>query len=187
MEACAVDTVLAGVIKCGDVRPQDIGVITPYAAQARLLRRRFGCPPPGRKSNPNEQTGHAALEVSSVDGFQGREKQLIVVSTVRANPLGKVGFLSDPRRLNVMLTRAKRGIIVVGCFSTLSKDEHGWRPFLIWAQQRGLVAGCPATVPEAYEEMMELSELTGEKLLQWEPKIEVVPEDELDDDELMDG
>eukprot|EP00929_Paragymnodinium_shiwhaense_P118001 TRINITY_DN8954_c0_g1_i1.p1 TRINITY_DN8954_c0_g1~~TRINITY_DN8954_c0_g1_i1.p1 ORF type:complete len:890 (+),score=226.83 TRINITY_DN8954_c0_g1_i1:131-2800(+) len=173
-EAHAIDVILAGVVPAGDIKAKDIGVITPYAAQARSLRRRFGCPPPGKRAQKDAAplVGNAAIEVSSVDGYQGREKELIIVSTVRANVRGNVGFLSDPRRLNVMLTRAKRGLIVIGHFETLSKDDHGWRPFLVWCQQRGLVAGCPASCGPAEEELRRLCEISGPKLLNWQPEVD---------------
>ena len=61
------------------------------------------------------------IEVASVDAFQGREKDFIVLTCVRANEHQGIGFLNDPRRLNVALTRAKFGIIIIGNPKVLSK------------------------------------------------------------------
>ena len=85
--------------------PRDVGVITPYAAQVRLLRERLAAP---------------GLEIDSVDGFQGREKEAIVLSLVRSNTENDVGFLADVRRTNVALTRARRKLLVVGDSATLA-------------------------------------------------------------------
>lgn len=90
------------------VAPSEIAVITPYAAQARLLRMLIGNP---------------AIEIDTVDGFQGREKEAIVISLVRSNTTGEVGFLADTRRTNVALTRARRKLIVFGDSSTLANHE----------------------------------------------------------------
>ena len=76
------------------------------------------------------------LEVRSVDGFQGREKSVILISAVRSNLNGRVGFLSDWRRLNVAITRAKNGVVIVGDRSTLEHDPH-WRAFIDWCCTQG--------------------------------------------------
>jgi superfamily I DNA and/or RNA helicase len=85
--------------------PGDLAVIAPYSAQVRLLREQLAVP---------------GLEIDSVDGFQGREKEAVVIGLVRSNPEGDIGFLADVRRMNVALTRARRKLVVVGDSATLS-------------------------------------------------------------------
>jgi ATP-dependent RNA/DNA helicase IGHMBP2 len=87
------------------VPAEAIAVIAPYAAQVRLLR---------------DKLPMAGLEIDSVDGFQGREKEAVVLSLVRSNAQGEVGFLADVRRMNVALTRARRKLLVIGDSATLS-------------------------------------------------------------------
>ena len=77
-------------------------------------------PAMGRDANTPDWVQHIALEVDSVDGFQGREKEAVVISLVRSNPQGDVGFLADVRRMNVALTRARRKLLVVGDSATLA-------------------------------------------------------------------
>jgi DNA polymerase alpha-associated DNA helicase A len=67
------------------------------------------------------QSAYPGVELGSVDGFQGREKEAIVLSTVRSNSEGEVGFLGEKRRLNVAMTRAKRHLCVIGDSETMSR------------------------------------------------------------------
>ena len=136
-DAARVIELLKGVLSAGELSAAQVGIVTPYSAQVRLLRQlwREAChqataaAPKKGSSAPPEPTDTAAaaaaalaaacadprsLEIASVDNFQGREKELIIFSAVRANARGAVGFLSDWRRLNVMLTRARRGLLVLG-------------------------------------------------------------------------
>ena len=119
------------------VDPIDCCVITPYAGQVTLIKQYLG-----------ENRALQEVEVNSVDGFQGREKELVVVSAVRANETGECGFLSDWRRLNVTLTRARRGVIVVGNPQTLRFEKQCWGPWLEWAEKNGLVYGTKRSVAE---------------------------------------
>ena len=63
------------------------------------------------------------IEVRSVDGFQGREKEVILISLVRSNPSHEVGFLAERRRLNVAVTRARRQVVVIGDSETVGTDK----------------------------------------------------------------
>ena len=69
-----------------------------------------------------EGSGLEKVEVRTVDGFQGREKEIVIISLTRSNELGEVGFLAETRRINVSVTRAKRACIIVGNTSTLNSD-----------------------------------------------------------------
>ncbi|MFN7731154.1 MAG: AAA domain-containing protein [Pirellula sp.] len=86
--------------------PSAIAVIAPYVAQVRWLRDH--CP-------------YRDVEIDTVDGFQGREKEAIVISLVRSNERGEIGFLADERRMNVAMTRAKRKLILIGDSATLAR------------------------------------------------------------------
>jgi ATP-dependent RNA/DNA helicase IGHMBP2 len=91
------------------VDPAEIAVITPYNLQVELIRLQL------RDQYPQ-------LEVRSVDGFQGREKEAVILSLVRSNPSGEVGFLAESRRLNVAITRAKRHVAIIANVETVSHN-----------------------------------------------------------------
>ena len=125
-EAGWVAKILENLLQAGDLEETDIGIITPYAGQVRAIRDAL----PERNDS---------VEVHTVDGYQGREKEVIIFSCVRSNSDGIVGFLSDARRLNVALTRAKRGLIVIGDPDTLRNDET-WASWLDYIRSRNLEA-----------------------------------------------
>ena len=89
------------------VPAEGIAIITPYSGQVRWLRELL--------------TG-TGVEIDSVDGFQGREKEVVILSFVRSNPEGELGFLKDIRRTNVAMTRAKRKLLMIGDSATLANE-----------------------------------------------------------------
>ena len=113
-EAANVEKIVTRFFKAG-VRPEDIGIITPYEGQRSYVVSSMQSTGTFKKENYKE------IEVASVDAFQGREKDFIVLSCVRSNDHQGIGFLSDPRRLNVALTRAKFGLVILGNPKVLSK------------------------------------------------------------------
>jgi len=94
-----------------EVRPESIGVISPYGAQVKLIQRSL------------PYNAQLAVQVSTVDAFQGSEREVIIFSLVRANRRGDVGFVADWRRLNVALTRARRLCVVIGNIPTWLQTE----------------------------------------------------------------
>jgi superfamily I DNA and/or RNA helicase len=100
------------------IEPADIGVITPYAAQVRTIKQ----------SLADSISDAAAISVDTIDAYQGSEKPVIILSLVRSNATGEIGFLGrtpdGPRRLNVALTRGQRYTAVVGDFHTLAYDHE---------------------------------------------------------------
>ncbi|KAG2444932.1 hypothetical protein HXX76_001668 [Chlamydomonas incerta] len=112
-EAAVVVALVRGLLGAG-VSPADVGVVTPYLAQVQLLSGMLAGVLPA---------GAPPLEVSSVDGYQGREKEVMIFSTVRANAAASLGFLEDWRRLNVAITRPRRALILVGNAATLRRGD----------------------------------------------------------------
>ncbi|KAF5554303.1 HCS1-DNA helicase A [Fusarium napiforme] len=108
MEAALVQQHVRQLVGAG-VRPEDIAVVTPYNAQLAILA-------PLKDKFPG-------IELGSVDGFQGREKEAVIVSLVRSNSEGEVGFLGEKRRLNVAMTRPKRSLTVIGDSETVQRGS----------------------------------------------------------------
>ncbi len=105
LEAEFVKRLVEELLRLG-VKPEDIGAITPYKDHEEYMKRIID-----------------GIEIKSIDGFQGREKEVIILSLVRANDNEEIGFLRDKRRLNVAITRAKRKLIIVGDAKTLSSSR----------------------------------------------------------------
>eukprot|EP01102_Stenamoeba_stenopodia_P009390 TRINITY_DN2762_c0_g2_i2.p1 TRINITY_DN2762_c0_g2~~TRINITY_DN2762_c0_g2_i2.p1 ORF type:complete len:674 (+),score=125.24 TRINITY_DN2762_c0_g2_i2:114-2135(+) len=120
-EATKVVDIVTSLCSCSEkgqtLRHSDIGVITPYLAQANLVKEML------------LKVKLPLVEVGTVDSFQGREKEVILVTTCRTGT--SVGFLKDRRRMNVAITRPRSGLIVVGREKTLAKDDS-WKAWLDW-------------------------------------------------------
>eukprot|EP00538_Stauroneis_constricta_P004175 CAMPEP_0119571358 /NCGR_PEP_ID=MMETSP1352-20130426/44079_1 /TAXON_ID=265584 /ORGANISM="Stauroneis constricta, Strain CCMP1120" /LENGTH=861 /DNA_ID=CAMNT_0007621037 /DNA_START=1034 /DNA_END=3619 /DNA_ORIENTATION=- len=116
-EADMVAKIIGSLVAGGDVNATDVAVISPYSKQVQLIRtelalRRLG-----------------DVRVGTVDSFQGQETDVVVFSCVRSNQFGELGFLRDPRRLCVAITRARRGLVVVGDEPVL-RSSHHWSALL---------------------------------------------------------
>ncbi len=103
---------------------EHLAVITPYLAEARLLRSLLAA------------ELAVGLEIGTVDGFQGREKEAVVVDLVRSNDRSELGFLDDIRRMNVAITRARRFLLVVGDGATLARHPY-YEAFFSHAERMG--------------------------------------------------
>ncbi|KAJ7201078.1 P-loop containing nucleoside triphosphate hydrolase protein, partial [Mycena pura] len=121
-EAVVVKNWVDKLISAG-VLPTQIAVISPYQAQVTLLtsliRAQYG----------------SELEIGTVDGMQGREKDAIIISLVRSNEKREVGFLKEKRRLNVAMTRAKRHLCVVGDSATVCHGGKYLKRWLAWLER----------------------------------------------------
>lgn len=136
-EASSVERVVTNFLRSG-VQPSQIGVITPYEGQRGYIinhMTRHGSMPGGLYSQ---------VEVASVDSFQGREKDYTILSCVRSNEHQGIGFLNDPRRLNVALTRARYGMVVVGNPKVLAKQSL-WNNLLHHFKQMNCLVEGPLT------------------------------------------
>ena len=92
----------------------DVGIISPYRAQVQYLRRLL-------KKREFFKPYRSLISVNTVDGFQGQERDIILISLVRANDEGQIGFLRDLRRMNVAITRARMKLIILGDASTMTR------------------------------------------------------------------
>ncbi|KAG4303605.1 hypothetical protein PCK1_000123, partial [Pneumocystis canis] len=109
MEAFLVSDYVVKLLNAG-VKQKDIAIITPYSAQVFLLLKIL-------------KEKYPEIEINTVDGFQGREKEAIIFSLVRSNDKGEIGFLGDKKRLNVAITRPKKHLCVIGDSQTIERNE----------------------------------------------------------------
>ncbi|NXE74207.1 SDE3 helicase, partial [Cochlearius cochlearius] len=130
---------------CPSVSPKEVGIISPYRKQVEKIRKAITSLDPVLRTLPDI----SLLKVGSVEEFQGQERRIILISTVRScseylqlDQTFKLGFLKNPKRLNVAITRAKALLIVVGNPAVLSKDRH-WQRFLGYCREEGGYTGYP--------------------------------------------
>ncbi|NXK34384.1 SDE3 helicase, partial [Piprites chloris] len=131
---------------CPTVSPKEVGIISPYRKQVEKIRRAITSLDPVLK----KLADISQLKVGSVEQFQGQERRVILISTVRSfgtylqfDETFRLGFLKNPKRLNVALTRAKALLIVVGNPAVLRQDEH-WHRFITYCKEEGGYRGYPS-------------------------------------------
>ncbi|KAJ9540921.1 hypothetical protein OSB04_027427 [Centaurea solstitialis] len=132
MEVAIAAEIIASLFKESVARKRrlSVGCISPYKAQVTAIQEKLG---DKYKGSENVFT----VNVRSVDGFQGSEEDVIIISTVRCNGSGSVGFLSNHQRTNVALTRARYSLMILGNASTLINSGSIWKDLVVDAKDRG--------------------------------------------------
>ncbi|XP_018479580.2 helicase sen1-like [Raphanus sativus] len=130
VEVAVISEIISSLSKVSSERRMkvNVGVISPYKGQVRAIQEKLGSLSSGQLMT---------LNVRSVDGFQGGEEDIIIISTVRSNGNGKVGFLSNRQRANVALTRARHCLWVVGNETTLALSCSIWGKLISESRSRG--------------------------------------------------
>ncbi|XP_073133185.1 probable helicase MAGATAMA 3 [Henckelia pumila] len=135
-----------------------LAIISPYRHQVKLLRDSF--------RNTFGVESDKVVDINTVDGFQGREKDVAIFSCVRASKDKGIGFVADFRRMNVGITRARSSVLVVGSASTLKRDEH-WENLITSAEQRNVLfkisRPCTEFFSDSGLEQMKVKESTAER------------------------
>ncbi|GJU83140.1 UvrD-like helicase, ATP-binding domain, P-loop containing nucleoside triphosphate hydrolase [Tanacetum coccineum] len=137
-----------------------VGVVSPYVAQVVSIQQRL--------AHKYEKLDGFSVHVKSIDGFQGGEEDIIILSTVRSNSHGSVGFISSPQRTNVALTRARHCLWILGNERTLTKSESIWKEVVCDARKRHCLFDADAdeclkmTIIEAKKELEQLDDLVNE-------------------------
>lgn len=138
METVEVVKYLQNILKNDEINitTDDIGIITPYRKQVEKIRLLI------------DRLGIDEVKIGSVEEFQGQERQVIIISTVRSNEelIGfdkkhTLGFLSNPKRFNVAITRAQALLIIVGNPHVLMQDTH-WKSLINYCVEVGAYVGC---------------------------------------------
>ena len=115
--------IVTKVLSKGEIQAKDIAIITHYSKQVQLFRKMLSSADISMSAS-NSKGRIADVQVGTVDSFQVQETDLVIFSAVRSNRMKELGFLRDARRLNVAITRARRGLIVVGDPTVLRTRRH---------------------------------------------------------------
>lgn len=140
-----------------------VAVISPYRSQVKLLKDNF-------RSTFGDQSKEV-IDVNTVDGFQGREKEVVIFSCVRSNEEQKIGFVSDYQRMNVAITRARSAVLVVGSASTLKQNKH-WNNLVENARERN----CYYKVPKPFGTFFDEDNMKTLKVGKKTPKLDKTAE-----------
>ena len=130
-----LDSLEAYIKRIGEKRVEDenldFAVISPYKAQVSWLRRN------AKKRNVLRRL-KGKISINTIDGFQGQERDVVFISLVRSNDDGKIGFLSDLRRMNVAMTRARMKLVIIGSAATLTRHPFYEKLFLSQKKENGM-------------------------------------------------
>ena len=129
MEINYIVNLTVNVLNMNANSPISIGIITPYDAQKRMIKKSI--------MSLYAELPESVVIVDTVDGFQGLESALTIVSSVRPNDAGKLGFVTAARRINVILTRARRGLVVLGNADCMKGNKY-WRRWLTFVDDNKL-------------------------------------------------